>query len=61
MLGGPKNVENVFFVFPARKKHGLLPDETAESAVSALKSRSNVFFELVRDFPPGRPGGRFEG
>ena len=61
MLGGPKNVDNRFFVFPTRKKHGLLHDETAESDVLALKSHQNAIFEQNRDFPPGRPGGRFEG
>ena len=51
MQGGPLDHENVLCVSLTEKKHGLLPDETAESAVLALKSRKNRIFDENRPKP----------
>ena len=57
MLGGSQKAENAFCVTPIEKKHGLLVDETAESAVLALKSRKNTIFDQNLDIGP--PWGRY--
>ena len=47
VLGGSQNAKNALCVTPIEKKHGLLVDETAESAVLALKSRKNTIFREI--------------
>ena len=51
MQGGPLDHQNVFSVSVTEKKHGLASDESAESAVSALKSRKNTIFDENRPKP----------
>ena len=50
--GWPLDHQNVFCVSASEKKQGLVADETAESAVLALKSRKNMIFDQNRDFTP---------